>query len=58
MKFSIVWKYKNQDQVNQDTLSAKDLDHAEKIANEKFSSSKRDWIDIIMVDKTKGIEEY
>lgn len=58
MKFIVTWSYKNKDQVNQEIISAKDLDHAEKIANEKFSSSKRDWIDIIMVDKTKGIPEY
>lgn len=58
MKYIVTWSYKNQDQVNQEIISAKDLASAEKIANEKFLSSKRTWIDIIMVDKTKGIQAY
>ena len=56
--FNVIWKYKNQEEINQDTIQADNLDEAEKKANEKFNSNKRNWIDIILKDKTKGVYEY
>ena len=40
--------------IREKNIRAKDLEEAEKVANEKFSK----WIDIIMSDNTKGIKEY
>jgi len=58
INFIVTWRYKNQGAINKEVICAKNLDAAEKIAIKRFSSSKRDWIDIILSDKTKGIPEY
>jgi len=46
MKFKVIWKFKNKDDLHVDIICAKDLDEAGKIADKKYHSVKRDWIDI------------
>ena len=52
MKFEITYKVGKS--IRTKNIQAKDLDDAEEVCNKKF----RNWVDIIMIDKTKGKESY
>jgi hypothetical protein len=58
MKFIVTWKYKNKSEIFSDKIFADNLEEAEEKATQKFSSNKRDWIDIILSDKSKGTINY
>jgi len=48
MKFQVYYKVGKS--IREKNIVAKDLDDAESICNEKF----KNWVDIIIVDKTRG----
>lgn len=58
MRFIVTWKYKNKDEVHTETISAKNLDEAGKVATKKFSSKVRDWIDVVYANKSNAKPEY
>ena len=52
MKFQVYYRVGKA--IREKNIMAKDLEEAEAICNEKF----KNWEDIIMTDKTKGVVEY